>query len=102
MDISSLRGDTRATLAVCPECGERAPFGGGRTMQNAHRMFDVARELRARLKPGGEGAAARRFVEQGEELARSLHDYGHRRSMTNPDWAAAGLWTRQAREYALR
>jgi hypothetical protein len=84
----------------CPECGQRVPFGGGRTVENAHLMYDLVRALGPRLKPGEEGAEARRFLEQGRRLADSLHEYGHKQSMVNPDWHAAGLWTKEARRIA--
>jgi hypothetical protein len=40
----------------CPECGQRVPCGGGRTVENAHLMYGLVRALTARLKPGEEGA----------------------------------------------
>jgi hypothetical protein len=83
-------------MAICPECGDRVPFGGGRTVKNAHAMFEMVRALSAQVKPGEEGDAARRFWEQGRTLAKSLHAYGHKQSVVNPDWTAAGLWMRQA------
>lgn len=84
-------------MATCPECGDRVPFGGGRTVKNAHLMFELERALRGRLKPGEEGEKASEFCNEGRRLAKRLHDYGHKYSMVNPDWAAAGLWTQQAR-----
>lgn len=83
---------------VCPVCGEKAPFGARTTVKNAHLMFLLVESLTQRLKPGEEGEAARRFLAQGEALAHSLHDYAHRLTTVNPDWTAAGLWTRKARE----
>ncbi|MGH2817394.1 MAG: hypothetical protein ACRDJS_02895 [Actinomycetota bacterium] len=53
-----------------------------------------------RLKSGEEGAEAGRFLERGKRLADSLHAYGHKQSMVNPDWQAAGLWTNEARRIA--
>lgn len=87
-------------MKKCPECGQGVPFGGGRTVENAHFMYSLVRTLSARLKPGEEGAAGRRFVEQGKQLADSLHAYGHKQSMVNPDWQSAGLWTNEARRIA--
>lgn len=89
-------------MATCPECGGSAPLGGGKTVKNAHLIYQLARELEARLKPGEEGEQARRFVQEGFALADSLHAYGHKQSMVNPDWQAAGLWTRQAKVHAGR
>jgi hypothetical protein len=83
-------------MSACPECGDRVPFGGGQTVKNAHSMFELVRLLTDQLKPADGGAEARQFVERGRSLAASLHDYGHKRSMINPDWQAAGLWNRQA------
>jgi hypothetical protein len=76
------------------------PFGGGRTVENAHLMYGLVRALAARLKSGEEGAEARRFLEQGKRLADSLHAYGHKHSMVNADWQAAGVWTNEARRIA--
>lgn len=90
-------------MAGCPECGERVPFGGGRTVKNAHLMFILARRIREaaeRTDPGRTGDYT--FVDEGERLARELHDYGHKRSMVNPDWARAGSWTRVAQEAVAR
>ena len=81
----------------CPECGQGVPFGGARTAENAHQMYEMVRMLSARLKPGEEGKGARQFVDQGRRLADSLHAYGHKQTTTNPDWASAGLWMRQAK-----
>lgn len=89
-------------MAVCPECGDRVPFGGGRTVKNAHKMFELERALRPRLKPGEEGDHAREFLSEGMGLAKNLHDYGHKSSMENPDWASAAMWTRQAEVYLSR
>jgi hypothetical protein len=81
----------------CPVCGERVPLGGGKTVQNAHLMYSLASSLAERIKPGEEGAAARKFLDNGRALADSLHNYAHRRTTVNPDWESAGLWTREAR-----
>jgi len=83
-------------MKTCPECGDDVPFGGGRSVENAHAMFGLVRNLRGQLESGEEGAAARQFCDRGRTLAEALHDYGHKRTMVNPDWAAAGLWKRQA------
>ena len=80
-------------VAVCPECGGTVPFGGGRTVKNAHTMLEYWRAL----KPTEGDTDAQRFADEGWRLANDLHAYGHKQSMTNPDWAAAGLWTQQAR-----
>jgi hypothetical protein len=88
-------------LATCPECGRSAPFGGGRTVKNAHRMLELVRELQTRLKSDA-GPQARGFVEEGRRLAESLHHYGHKDSMVNPDWASAGQWTREATALVAR
>jgi hypothetical protein len=87
-------------MASCPECGAPVPFGGGRTVKNAHKMFELERALQPRLKPGVEGEHARQFLLEGKRLAKDLHDYGHKYSMVNPDWASAALWTRKAEGYA--
>jgi hypothetical protein len=87
-------------VAACPECGDRVPLGGGRTVKNAHTMFELVRALSSHLKPDEEGVQARRFCNQGRALAESLHAYGHRYSMINPDWSSAGLWTQQAKTMA--
>lgn len=86
-------------MTTCPECGERVPFGGGKTVNNAHLMFTLARRIREvaeRADPDGSGDYS--FIDEGERLARSLHDYGHKLSTGNPNWEAAGAWTRVARE----
>ena len=88
-------------MAACPECGRRAPLGGGKTVKNAHLMFEYVRELEARIKPDAD-QVSRGFVERGRRLAQSLHAYGHKDSMVNPDWAAAGLWTREAQALYAR
>lgn len=82
----------------CPECGQPVPLGGGRTVENAHLMYSLCRTLNARLKSGEEAAAARRFLVQGKRLADALHAYGHRQSIVNPDWRAAGSWTNKAEQ----
>ena len=86
-------------MATCPECGGSVPFGGGRTVKNAHQMYQLARGLEARVKPGEEGQQDRAFVQRGLALAGSLHAYGHKQSTINPDWQAAGLWTREAKAH---
>jgi hypothetical protein len=83
-------------MSPCPECGDKVPFGGGRTVRNAHSMFEMARALSRQIKPGEEGQGARDFVDRGNALAHDLHAYGHKQSMVNPDWQAAGLWMRGA------
>jgi hypothetical protein len=88
-------------LATCPECGRPVPLGGGRTVKNAHRMFELVRELQARLKSDA-GPKSRGFVEEGRTLAESLHAYAHKDSMVNPDWASAGMWTNQATTLVAR
>ena len=85
-------------MAVCPECGERAPFGGGRTVQNAHLMFQLERELSRMITPDEDGTELQKFCSTGHVLADSLHNYGHKWSTVNPNWAAAGVWTRTAQE----
>lgn len=80
----------------CSVCGRAVPFGGGRTVKNAEQMYSLVNVLGARLKPGSEGAEAHRFVEEGKRLADQLHAFGHKDSVVNPDWGAAGLWTRHA------
>lgn len=87
-------------MANCPVCGGRVPLGGGRTVKNAQSMLAMAEALTTRLKPGVEGAEARAFVDRGRHLADNLHNYGHKYSMVNPDWAAAGLWMNQATMHA--
>lgn len=88
-------------MATCPECGGRVPLGGGRSVKNAHLMFTLAQTIREHAeRADSDGTGDYSFVEEGERLARSLHDYGHKRSMVSPDWTAAGVWTRVAREAA--
>lgn len=82
-------------MKTCPVCYGPVPFGGGKTTKNARAMFELTQELRARLKPDAAPLSVN-FVVLGEDLATSLHEYAHKRSMVNPDWASAGLWTRQA------
>jgi hypothetical protein len=71
-------------------------------VQNAKMTLDLVRAMRPYLKPGDQGALATQFLDQGDALGKSLHAYGHKDSMVNPDWQAAGLWTRQATEQARR
>ena len=87
------------TMATCTECGRRVPFGGGKTAKNAHTMFEYVRELEAR--PDAD-QRSREFVTRGRRLAESVHAYGHKDSMVNPDWAAAGSWTREAQAIYAR
>lgn len=87
-------------MATCPTCGERVPFGGGRTVKNAHLMFMLAGQLRQHGEQVGDTDFS--FVDRGTALAKTLHDYGHKYSMVNPDWKAAGMWTRVAREAVER
>jgi hypothetical protein len=86
----------------CPECGDRVPFGGGKTIQNASLMVGMYRVLSDVLDSGElstvEAASLNDFLWEGEQLSIGLHEYGHKRTMTKPNWATAGLWSRQAAE----
>lgn len=86
------------------------PFGGERTVQNAHRMLEMARTLDGIIKergpelteePSRENRADREFVKTGRTIAAWLHDYGHKRmnpprAEVMPYFAAGGEWLRLA------
>lgn len=71
-------------------------------MRNADEMLRLTSALRATGRADEGGTEAWRdlmdFVDAGHELSSDLHLYGHRATTTNPDWAAAGRWTRRAKE----
>jgi hypothetical protein len=84
-------------MKLCPVCGGPVPLGGGKTVQNAHRILQAAdsieaemREAAVRMPETEENARERNeeieqvraFVAGGRASAGVLHDYGHRR--TNP------------------
>ena len=67
-------------MGACPECGRSVPLGGGRTVKNAHKMYNLVRSLQATAEPYDRGVQARTFAAEGARLADDLHNYGHRYS----------------------
>jgi hypothetical protein len=96
--------------AVCAVCKERIPLGGRRTVANSFLVAETTvvlrsivsemrPEVRARIDPAFL-AQVRGFVEEREELAAGLHDYGHKVWGARPRFAAAGRWLNTAHDVA--
>jgi len=96
---------------MCPWCGGRVPFGGGRTAKHAKQLKDEALAVsRAAdmMKEAGEATGLGvpvstesnlvSFIADGIAHASAFHEYAHKRTMVPPDWAQAGWWSRHAKE----
>jgi hypothetical protein len=92
-------------MSRCPTCGSHVPFGGGKTVRNAAEMMETARFLEANLdnaRDDNTRAFLVNFIKQGRDVARWLHDYGHKRmnpprDQVMPYFISGGEWMRQAR-----
>jgi len=79
------------------------PFFGRKTVQNAHRMLVLSRRIRTLGESNDPDRTGNyQFCDEGDRLAKGLHDYGHKRSLVNPDWTAAGVWTRAASQVMMK
>jgi hypothetical protein len=100
-------------MSTCPWCGERVPFGGGKTARNAAKLMDEAGVVEDAMKllkksfskmdppqemPQTTLKNLQSFVTDGQRHALTFHNYAHKWSMDQPDWAAAGWWSRHAKE----
>jgi hypothetical protein len=74
------------------------PFGGNKTVRNAHMIFEYVRMLTTMIQqsPPEDRLRIAEFLSVGDEFANQLHDYGNRESMINPEWSEAAKWTQAA------
>lgn len=87
-------------MARCPECGQRAAFGTGRSVLPAlSSVNQILSDLREEQAEGDTGASA--MITEGERYKSDLHTVAHNMSALHISWPTIQGWIDRATQRQL-